>query len=447
MLGLAAAFLFSMAAGQAPRRNTGEQITVDVDLQGQVMQTCAGCHLDMHGKPVEAAGKGRKVGQCTSCHQALHRRPVRVRLFDARITFRRAVGDFEAGKAYEGQLAMKNASIFLYPERHMHIGPGRATGLKFVKEEGGYVFFTVFLSRGLRLNDVEVSFVPWQFRAGEKKATVGAADIAQVWFKIGGRYLSLDDYRKTYSKVDSGPAGGGVKPLAFTDYDVPARFPGAAGRRRPGQAPPAGRTKPQPLGRVVFTYNLKKVRPYHFVNRPDGVLVGAGSNQIALWIEDEDGHYVDTVFVTRLAGRKGYRFNPETLPMWRAASRWDLVPREEADAVSGPTQRPGVRTLVWDCRDWRNQPVRPGRYTYRLEANLMMANRAVWSGQIEVGSRKQSSTPTLRRIPAGNTVRLIVTDVKATYTPAAATAVERGQLIEGRRPPAGGYREALAEAR
>lgn len=424
----AALLASSLCAGQPQERSSVQPITVEVDPEKEVTEGCVECHMDMHGNPMEIEGKGKRVGQCMSCHQWLHQRPVRIRTQDAKITFRRPAGAFEAGRTYEGQLVMMRGDIYMYPERHMRINPGRSTGLKFVTEKGGRLIFTVFLQGGMTMEEVEATFAPMEFRAGDKTATVGPADIDEVWFKAHGGYASLQDYRRTYSPVDSGPAGGGVKPVAFTDYDVPARFPrsprrapaGETGARppRPAQPRPLGPPEAQPPGQVVFTYNLMKVRPYHFVNRPDGQIVGAGSNQIALWIEDEDGYYVDTVFVTRFAGRKGYRYNLTILPMWRRASRWDLVPRQQADAVSGPTQKPGEKTLIWDCRDWRNMSVEPGTYTYRLEANLMMANRALWSGRIEVGSQQRSTNAALRRIPDDNTARLIVTDVNAAFEPA-----------------------------
>jgi len=448
-IGVVTVLLVIPVIGQPSRMESGQGRMVDVNPDDEVVEACIECHLELHGNPMETAGKGLKAEICTSCHQWMHQQPVNIRTQAVKVTFRHPTGDFEAGKEYEGQMKLKMGEIFMYPERHLRISPGRSLGMKFIKEEGGYFFYTVFLQGGLKIDNVEVIFVPWEFQAGEKKGAITPANIDEIWFRTrgSGRYASIEDYKKTYSQVDSGPAGGGMSPLAFTNYDIPAGFRGRGSRtgttraprpgesaagaqsrgkaatsrtlpRSPNRAQPLSERKSKPPGQVVFTYNLEKARPYHFVARPDGQVVSAGSNQIALWIEDEDGYYVDTVFVTRLAGRWGYRFNLATLPTWRRASRWDIVSRQEVDAVTGPTQKPGAKTLVWDCRDWQNNPVEPGTYTYRLEANLQMTNLALWTGRIEVGSKAQSSEATLRRIPPDNTAYLIVKDVKAVFKPA-----------------------------
>ena len=42
------------------------------------------------------------------------------------------------------------------------------------------------------------------------------------------------------------------------------------------------------------------------------------SSQYAFWIEDMDGNYVDTLYVTDYTARKGHRSRPNSLPQWVA---------------------------------------------------------------------------------------------------------------------------------
>ena len=67
--------------------------------------------------------------------------------------------------------------------------------------------------------------------------------------------------------------------------------------------------------------------------------------QITWWIKDKDGRYGDTIFVTRLARRKGYRFNLAVLPMW------PFFASEEG----------AIRILSWNWRRDAFHRLHPGR--------------------------------------------------------------------------------------
>ncbi len=97
--------------------------------------------------------------------------------------------------------------------------------------------------------------------------------------------------------------------------------------------------------------------------------------QIAVWIETNEGRYVDTVFVTHRSafadwyGGKGVR-RPEALPIWSrargiAAPDGLFMPDRAhplADAVSGPTPAADF-SLSW------KSSLAPGRYRIRVELN------------------------------------------------------------------------------
>ena len=90
------------------------------------------------------------------------------------------------------------------------------------------------------------------------------------------------------------------------------------------------------------------------------VSVGAGQHwkqksepQFAVWLEDADGNYIKTLYVTGKAGKKSWVFSPkegrsESLPVWYNASKQEGAAATSADdgqqldAVTGATPKGGI---------------------------------------------------------------------------------------------------------
>lgn len=93
------------------------------------------------------------------------------------------------------------------------------------------------------------------------------------------------------------------------------------------------------------------------------VSVGAGKNwkaahtaQFAVWLEDTDGNYLQTLYVTRKASKRTWIFcpkagRPESLPVWYNASRHEVTKSKvenktdkslKIDAVTRATPKGGV---------------------------------------------------------------------------------------------------------
>ncbi len=115
------------------------------------------------------------------------------------------------------------------------------------------------------------------------------------------------------------------------------------------------------------------------------------SNQFAVWIEDEDGNYIATVFATRYTAKGGYEHRPISLPQWREASDWDRASPRYVDAVSGATPLSGKHTAIWDCTDDQGRPVAPGTYIYKVEGNIFWENMVIWRGEIKIGGPPDQS--------------------------------------------------------
>ncbi len=143
------------------------------------------------------------------------------------------------------------------------------------------------------------------------------------------------------------------------------------------------------------------------------------SNQFAIWIEDEDGDYVATVFATRYTARGGYEQRPLSLPQWRETADWEQAEHGYVDAVSGATPLSGWHTAVWDCRDEHGRPVAPGRYIYRMEGNIFWENMVIWTGEIEINEYPDQSQAEPEYIPErAHRKGILLEEVRAKFIPA-----------------------------
>lgn len=170
----------------------------------------------------------------------------------------------------------------------------------------------------------------------------------------------------------------------------------------------AARTPKVPTGKVTITFNLTRIR-------------GTASNQYAVWIEDGAGKFVRTLFVTNyMARREGWKTRRESLVTWVKAADVKNLPKEAIDAVSFATPQTGPQSVVWDLRDAAGAVVAAGTYTYKVEASLLWANTALYTGSIRIGGKGDSSKAALVLFPAGADTlkRTLVSDVAAVYDPA-----------------------------
>ena len=88
------------------------------------------------------------------------------------------------------------------------------------------------------------------------------------------------------------------------------------------------------------------------------------ANQFAVWIENDKGELIKTLFVTAFTAGKGWEKRPDALVAWRKA-----VQEKPVDAVSGATPKSGRQEFVWELDDRAGNSVPDGKYKLRLEAN------------------------------------------------------------------------------
>ena len=118
---------------------------------------------------------------------------------------------------------------------------------------------------------------------------------------------------------------------------------------------------------------------------------GPGSNQYAVWIENEKGEVIKTLFVTSFTtkGRtrgneqpmRGYVKRPACVPTWVKTSKANEQTDQQLDAVTGATpQASGRQTFTWDFKDQTGKTVRKGTYRVRVEATLFNASTIIYTG-------------------------------------------------------------------
>lgn len=148
-------------------------------------------------------------------------------------------------------------------------------------------------------------------------------------------------------------------------------------------------------------------------------LVKTASNQYAIWIEDEHGAFVRTLFATDfVAKRGGWKLRPQAVPTWTKAADVRNASKNDIDAISGATPEDGSYTVDWDLRDEQGQMVPGGTYRYLIEGNIYWENRVLWSGTIVIGSGPQATNATATfSNPDAEKTGTLISDVSASYAP------------------------------
>ena len=162
---------------------------------------------------------------------------------------------------------------------------------------------------------------------------------------------------------------------------------------------------------------------------------GPGSNQYAVWIENEKGEVVKTLFVTsfttkgrvrgrsaegRLQGKneqpmRGYIKRPACVPTWVKAAQANDLTDQQLDAVTGATpQASGIQTFTWDFTDQQGKAVQKGTYKVFVEATLFNASTITYSGTFSTQDKAGNVTLTSQLTEPDEKHKNMVTDVKAT---------------------------------
>jgi tetratricopeptide (TPR) repeat protein len=104
--------------------------------------------------------------------------------------------------------------------------------------------------------------------------------------------------------------------------------------------------------------------------------------QTAVWVEDEKGGYLRTLYVSGFSGHA--KQTQVDLPFWAHSSEF-----RGCDAVTGASIDLGQHIYTWDTKDINGRTVRPGTYVIKVESSWWPSMKAeVASVQLAVGGRE-----------------------------------------------------------
>ena len=73
-------------------------------------------------------------------------------------------------------------------------------------------------------------------------------------------------------------------------------------------------------GKLTITFDYEKIS-------------GRATNQFAVWVEDMDGHYINTLYATRWTANGGYKSRPDSIALWVEKSDIASMQKAEVDAI------------------------------------------------------------------------------------------------------------------
>lgn len=145
---------------------------------------------------------------------------------------------------------------------------------------------------------------------------------------------------------------------------------------------------------------------------------GFASNQIAVWVEDANGNYIKTIYITDFTGRRaGWKQRSQSLSNWQKKANAVIMNQSEIDSVSKATPRQGNVNIIWDCKDSGGRIVRDGVYRIVTEATIYQDNNVLYTAEINIGNRANSQTAVPQYSKAGAKDMDIIKNVKVSFNP------------------------------
>ena len=125
---------------------------------------------------------------------------------------------------------------------------------------------------------------------------------------------------------------------------------------------------------------------------------GPGSNQYAIWVENDAGEVVKTLFVTSFttkgrargnqAPARGYTYRPTCVPTWVTHAKAAEMSDEEIDGFTGATPQSGKQTFTWDLKDKDGKELGKGTYKVCVEATLFNNSIVLYTGTFTAKDKK-----------------------------------------------------------
>ena len=141
---------------------------------------------------------------------------------------------------------------------------------------------------------------------------------------------------------------------------------------------------------------------------------GIASSQYAIWIEDESGRLVRTLYATSFTVEGGYEYRKDAIPLWVGKARPQMMTSAQVDAITGATPQNGKLTYQWDGTDDKGNCLPPGIYKFFVEGTLYWKSRVLYSGKLHWGNKVSDSISVeVRYFNQSSTNENMITELKA----------------------------------
>ena len=141
------------------------------------------------------------------------------------------------------------------------------------------------------------------------------------------------------------------------------------------------------------------------------------SSQYAFWIEDMDGNYVDTVYVTQWTAGGGFSYRPHSIPKWVLAAQPSSKNDSQIDAISGATPSNGDYIVTWDFTDYNGNPVTGTEFRYFFEGTMNNEDGVLYTGIFTIGTQEWSETPNPVYTIQNSEYREMLSNVRVAFIP------------------------------
>lgn len=120
---------------------------------------------------------------------------------------------------------------------------------------------------------------------------------------------------------------------------------------------------------------------------------GIASSQYAVWIENDSGKLIRTLYATSFTAKEGYEYRETSIPIWVKKARPQAMTTAQVDACTGATPQNGNLLYQWDGTDDNGERVSDGKYRFCIEGTLYWNSRVLYSGDFVWGGNAQNSIP------------------------------------------------------
>jgi hypothetical protein len=119
------------------------------------------------------------------------------------------------------------------------------------------------------------------------------------------------------------------------------------------------------------------------------------SYQTVIWLEDDQGRYLQTLYVSEYLSFGG--FHDSTIcTSWSKKVKWDGTPPAVFDLVTAATPEIGEKTFRFDCT---THGIKPGTYRFNVQTHLLEKYNITYTGRIAIGSKETEQMAQVAYLP------------------------------------------------